>query len=875
MVNTESETQMKLRKLRQAGAAPHWARGLGALLAALLSLSAVGQTAAHADPSDFKLSPNSVQTDVEAYEGDPLAAPADGRIRGYDFAFTVTKAGNVRRVKRLMGWDVAGDGQRLVGFKVRIDRTPEGIDHKVRGALIADGSRIPIYEGDFDFVPGEYGYVASVPAEAKEVQLELSSGGYAQTFSLTQLKRVGPEPTVLYRDGLSPDVVKDNAGERTLRVTQVSTGDKGSLTFVLEHARLSFFTPPEPVGPADDPAKAFLVIEADVFSPDSGEAQFAHTKALPSSALTATLPDGTVVPAQHNGPDDKAYMSGYYYFPVPGDTEAARVTIKPGTFEAYRDGEPGAEPTAVKADGAVVFDIEFVPGAASKLPPLPKGATATTARSPADDTPLAGGEDPVSRSGRGGSPWVPVLLILLLAGAGLVASRRLRSRTPAIGVTAVPAAALQPLTLPAPFVTLAGEGAADAARALILDAAADEHAVVVALDEGPVEAILDRTDVRNVLMPASKAAVTVEVEAACLGAARAAADDDDGASTALRRVVVVVPAGAADVLPPEQARSGVEVRVVAVGGDEAPVVRVEADGSAALPDGTRGLLAVSPPVEQAVDDDEPAAPPDAGTQEDLAEPEPVAPVLNGSGSGSGKTSVEVLGRCRIVVQGNEVRSGLRNKARELLVLLAVRPDGVTQDAALDALFPDVDPAKAAEYLRQAAKNLRRIFRPLEGPDGGVIDRDGPRYQLTDRLPSLDVREFEAAARAAESGDRQAAKRAIALYRGDLAEGWDFPWAEADRERLRLLLLNTISRYAEACRAAGDLAAAESAIDRALAIDRYSEPLYRDLMALHRQQGREDAVRRDYARVEGALAEIGMKPEPRTSALLNGDEPVRP
>lgn len=114
-----------------------------------------------------------------------------------------------------------------------------------------------------------------------------------------------------------------------------------------------------------------------------------------------------------------------------------------------------------------------------------------------------------------------------------------------------------------------------------------------------------------------------------------------------------------------------------------------------------------------------------------------------------------------------------------------------------------------------------------------------------------------------------------LYRGELAEGWDFAWAEADRERLRLLLLNTISRYAEACRAAGDLAAAESAIDRALAIDRYSEPLYRDLMALHRQQGREDAVRRDYARVEGALAEIGMKPEPRTSALLNGDEPVRP
>jgi hypothetical protein len=38
------------------------------------------------------------------------------------------------------------------------------------------------------------------------------------------------------------------------------------------------------------------------------------------------------------------------------------------------------------------------------------------------------------------------------------------------------------------------------------------------------------------------------------------------------------------------------------------------------------------------------------------------------------------------------------------------------------------------------------------------------------------------------------------------------------------------------------------------------------MELHRQQGREDAVRRTYARVEGALAEIGLKPEPSTTAL---------
>ena len=871
-----------LGKLRQAGAAPVWARGLGALLAALLLFAAA--PAASADLDAYAQDANTIVGNVDAFDGPQFAAPADGRIRGYGFSFTVTKSGPVERYHLGSSWYHAGQGQRLVGFNLRID-DPADSDHPVHGAVVvAGGGRIAIGDSAFDLQRGEWAYVASVPAGTEDVGLELSAAGYAQTFSLTTRARTGPQPTVLYRDPLSPHVAKDNAGERTLRVTDDATGDKGQLTFSLVSARLSFFTPPEPVGPAEDAARAFLVIEADVESPSSSETEFRPYRPLPASALTATLPDGTVVQAQHAEREDDGFMPGSYYFPVPGDTEAARVTIRPGTFDAYRYGEAGAERSPVKADGAAVFDVEFTPGAAARLPKLPKGATATTAQQvEGGREPAGSSEEPASNEHGEGAPWLALVVLLGLAAAagGLLLRRRIPANAPAPAAEPDATAPAATLTLPAPFVTLAGPGAADAARAAIAEAMADDRTTVVVLDAGPVEQVLDGMDVKGLRMVGNRNALALDVEAACLATARAAHDPSGNGSSPRPRILAVAPGGAADVVPDERLRAGVDLRVLAVGGAVEPVVTVEADGTATLPDSTRGRLPMAAATQGPLPDAEEdwvggdAAPESEPVDEGVPEPAHDEPdhIESASSEGNGGgTFVELLGPCRIAVGGKQIKSGLRHKARELLVLLAVRPDGVTQDVAIEALWPDVEREKASEYLRQAVKNLRKVFRPLEGPDGGVIDRDGPRYQLTGRLRHVDVREFEDAVRAAESGDAEAARRAIALYRGELAAGYDYPWIEPDREHLRLLLFNTISRRVEACREAGDLEGAAAALSRGISVDRFSEPLYRDLMAVQRAQGREDAVRRTYARVEAALAEIGMKPEPRTTALLDGGAP---
>lgn len=829
-MNTWIERYALGKQLRHAGAASAWARGLVGLAAALVLLAAAAPAAEAG--SDTPMGPNKV-LDVEAFDGPQFGQPADGRIRGYGFAVAVTEAGPVARTRRIGGWLTAGDGQRLVGFKLRFDQTAD-IDHRTHGALIVDGARIPAEDYMFSVREGEHAYVASVPSGAKEVQLELSAAGLAQTFSLTQLARVGTQPTVLYRDGISPEVVRDNAGERTLRVKDVESGAKGALVIELDKARLSFFTPPEPVAPADDPARAYFVVEATA----SLGGDFEVANALPSSALTATLADGTNLEALHAGPEDEGLLPGAYYFPVPADVEAVRMTIRPGTFDAWDRGVSGAVPSPVRAEGAAVFDVEFTPGGAAKLPPLPREAVASPARPDASDVPA---EDPDD----GASRLAPVLVLLLLLAAAAAAFFWARRRQ-------TPAELPEPVRVDLrgfPIVTLAGPGSADAASAALADVVKDDHTEVVVLDRGPASGVADRLKAGAVRHAADGAALAAEVEAACLAAAQAfASAAEEGANGAAHNVVVLAPGQTGEELAAIASRpsfDGVALRVVLLGGDAAPVLDVAADGTVVLPDGTLGRLPVSEP------------PPQVRTA--AAEEEPRPPTAPPDDRRVGVV-VDLLGPYRVSVDGAVVGSG-RKKARELLALLALRPEGVTMDAAIEALWPGAGPEKSADF-RQAVTNLRAVLRVDGEP---VVSRVGARYQLDRSRIALDVADFEEAARSEPDA-------AVALYRGELAEGEDYPWIEPDRERLRRTVLDLLAQSVQRRRSAGDLASAAAALDRAVDIDRYSEPLYRELMAVQREQGREDAVRRTYDRLVQALAELDAEPEPRTAALLRDAAP---
>jgi len=79
-------------------------------------------------------------------------------------------------------------------------------------------------------------------------------------------------------------------------------------------------------------------------------------------------------------------------------------------------------------------------------------------------------------------------------------------------------------------------------------------------------------------------------------------------------------------------------------------------------------------------------------------------------SPSAPVSVQLLGAYRIEVGGTEIRSGLRTKAREVLAFLLLHPEGVSGEAAVDALWPEAPPGRGIEGFRRAVGNVRARVR---------------------------------------------------------------------------------------------------------------------------------------------------------------------
>src|SRR4029077_20192465 len=148
-------------------------------------------------------------------------------------------------------------------------------------------------------------------------------------------------------------------------------------------------------------------------------------------------------------------------------------------------------------------------------------------------------------------------------------------------------------------------------------------------------------------------------------------------------------------------------------------------------------------------------------------------------AGEPKSSVTLLGGFGAEGSGAPVPDSAwrLRKARELVKLLALA-DGLRlhREQAMDALWPDRDPASAANNRNQAVHAARRAL----GPDA---------IRLLDGLLRLeaevDVELFERAAAEARREETAAAcVRALSLYGGELLpENRYDDWASLERERL--------------------------------------------------------------------------------------------
>jgi len=245
------------------------------------------------------------------------------------------------------------------------------------------------------------------------------------------------------------------------------------------------------------------------------------------------------------------------------------------------------------------------------------------------------------------------------------------------------------------------------------------------------------------------------------------------------------------------------------------------------------------------------------------------PVL--TGTGPAPIQVRVLGPYRIDVGGEEVRSGLRAKARELLAFYLLHPEGTTLDVATEALWPEADPGRGSEWFWTALGNLRSRLRGVTGTKAlKIIERDGDRYRI-EPVFDVDLWRFQGALPppGASTGDPKwaaALQSAADMYDGELLAGVDWAWADVPREDLRRRAVDVLVSLGATRLVAGDVRGALDVLSHAVEVDPVAEQIYRRIMRVHARQTRPDEVLATFERLKARLRELGLEPTVESEQL---------
>ena len=208
------------------------------------------------------------------------------------------------------------------------------------------------------------------------------------------------------------------------------------------------------------------------------------------------------------------------------------------------------------------------------------------------------------------------------------------------------------------------------------------------------------------------------------------------------------------------------------------------------------------------------------------------------------------------------------KARALLAYLAYRPGAPrSRDEVAALLWGNRGDEQARGSLRRTLSDLRKALPSMETE---WLVTDGDALLVNANAVRVDVAEFE---RLAARTDHAALEQAMELYKGELLAGFGLPeqgfeeWLRAERERLRILAIKSLSALLAHFAATDAVERAIEAGSRLLAIDPVNEPAHRAMMSLYARHGRRsDAMRQYQACCEALMRELGIRPEASTEAL---------
>jgi len=244
--------------------------------------------------------------------------------------------------------------------------------------------------------------------------------------------------------------------------------------------------------------------------------------------------------------------------------------------------------------------------------------------------------------------------------------------------------------------------------------------------------------------------------------------------------------------------------------------------------------------------------------------------------------IQTLGGFRVWRNGEEVPTTAwgREKAIHLFqFFITLRRQYVHKEQIMDRLWPDLDIEKGDRDFKVALNSINKALEPEREPrsDPLFVKRYSLAYGIDFENVWLDAEAMELLIGTGNQAilgpdkNRDFAiacyEAAVKLYHGDyLPERRYEDWTSAERERLQLLALNTMTTLAELLL---DRAPLESLrlTQRVLSIDSVWEDAYRVQMRAFTAQRNRPLALRTYQRCVEVLAEeFGVEPLPETQEL---------
>jgi DNA-binding SARP family transcriptional activator len=217
-----------------------------------------------------------------------------------------------------------------------------------------------------------------------------------------------------------------------------------------------------------------------------------------------------------------------------------------------------------------------------------------------------------------------------------------------------------------------------------------------------------------------------------------------------------------------------------------------------------------------------------------------------------------------VRRGGEAVTLPAGRPASLVKLLAVRGGRLSADAAIEALWPGVEPTSGRKRLRNVLNRLREAV-------GELVVRDGDSLSLGSAEVDVSLFEENALAALAEPhapGAADRARAALELYSGDaLLDDLYEDWAVEPRERLRARALSLLDLLAARAEADGEIDEALRLLERAIEADRVDESRYLHAAQLLVRQGRRGRALDVLRAGAAALRELDLQPSEQHRALV--------